>query len=90
MSLTTHKDHSITMSYERQMVCLQAVWELAALGKALPPLNPFCGCDETTSAHLVIRAIAARIVSLADVLNSGLDDRTVQTTALDDIVMVMP
>ena len=88
MSLTTHQDDSITLSLERKMLCLEAAWELSALAKALPPLNPYCGCDETTCAHLVIRGIAARMASLAGVLNDGLGDNLVLNPALEAIVMV--
>jgi hypothetical protein len=90
MTLITHPDDSITLSLERKIICLQAAWELDALAKALPPLNPYCGCDETTCAHLVIRGIAARMASLAGVLNDGLGDNHVLDQTLQAVVMVTP
>ena len=52
--LTIHQDQSITMSNDRQIVCLEVVWEIDAIARALPSLIP--ESDHTLQHHLVMRA----------------------------------
>ena len=68
-TLTEHPDGSVTLSSERQLVCLQAAWELDALAEILPRIVP-----GSISAHLAVRGIAARIGALSQVVMLGLSD----------------
>ena len=68
----------------RLRMCLQAVWEIDALARALPTLVP--GSDDDSSQHLVVRGVAARILRLSSYLMSGLDDENVST---EDIARVV-
>lgn len=69
-TLTQHADHSATLSAARQVVCLDASFEIERLAdhlatNVIPDHDPL---------HLVVRGIAGRIRSLSRVLMSGLDD----------------
>ena len=68
-TLVEHPDGSVTLSGARQLVCLQAAWELDALADILPGI-----VSDSFSAHLAVRGIAARICTLSQVLMSGLSD----------------
>lgn len=76
MSLTEHKDGSITLSKDRAHVCLESAWELEALGFLLRKLGP--DGDPVTTA-LQTRALAIRIVDLAGVVMSAVHDTASQT-----------
>jgi len=77
-TLTEHQDGSATLSSDRHMVCLQAVWELEALAGILPGLVP----DHEIS-HLTVRGIAGRIRSLSRVVISGLSDEIAPVAHLE-------
>ena len=68
----------------RLRMCLQAVWEIDALARALPTLVP--GSDDDSSQHLVARGVAARMLRLSSCLMSGLDDEGVSTEEIAQIV----
>lgn len=61
----------ITLSVARLDVCLEAVWEIEHLSRALPDLVPL---DTGDSPHFLVRGIAGRLVSLSNALLSALDD----------------
>lgn len=81
MSLTTHKDLSVTLTAERNQLCLEAAWELDALAELLPTVTTK-DIPEATKTGYQVRAIADRIKTLASVLMSGLGD-SIDTT--DDL-----
>lgn len=69
-TLTQHADHGVTLSAARQIVALDACWEIEQLAahlasNVIPDHDPL---------HLVVRGIAGRIRSLSRVLMCGLDD----------------
>ncbi|MDD2730236.1 hypothetical protein [Malikia sp.] len=69
-TLTQHADHGVTLSAARQVVAMDACWEIEQLAahlasNVIPDHDPL---------HLVVRGIAGRIRSLSRVLMSGLDD----------------
>jgi hypothetical protein len=86
MSLTTGENESVTLSSERQTVCLEAAWELDALAELLPTLVP--NIEEAHGAYHVVRGISARIRQLACAVMSGLHDGTEATKALRREVLV--
>lgn len=61
----------VVLSRARQLACLEATWELSALARQLPCLTPL---DGVSQQHLVIRGIAARMESLANIVMSGIDE----------------
>ena len=69
----------------RLSVCLDAVYELDALARALPGLMPI---DERGQAHLVTRGIAARMLRLTKSLLDGLTDDSVPTAELSKVVLL--
>ena len=77
-TLTEHPDGSATLSDERKMVCLQAVWELEALTHILPGLVP-----DHEPFHLTVRGIAGRIRSLSEVVICGLSDEMAPLVKLE-------
>lgn len=77
-TLTEHPDGSATLSDERKMVCLEAVWELEALAGILPGLIP-----DHEPFHLTVRGIAGRIRSLSEVVISGLSDELTTLVQLE-------
>lgn len=76
MSLTEHEDGSITLSKDRAGVCLESAWELEALGFLLGKLGP--DGDEAVTAFQT-RALAIRIVDLAGVVMSSVQDTVSKT-----------
>jgi hypothetical protein len=81
MSLTEHKDESVTLSAERQLVCLESAWELEALACLLPSVSTN-GTPEETRIVYQVRLIASRIKELSEILTAGLSD-SISTT--DDL-----
>ena len=77
-TLVEHPDGSATLSDERKMVCLQAVWELEALTHILPGLVP-----DHEPFHLTVRGIAGRIRSLSEVVICGLSDELTTLVQLE-------
>ncbi len=72
MSLTRHKDESVTISEARRLVLLEATWEIDALALLLPKTAPQEKMYE--SGHLAVRGIAGRMRALSSILMSGLED----------------
>ncbi len=71
--LTTNADKSVTLTARRNLVCLEAAWELDALADLLPTVTTK-GIPEATKTSYQVRAIADRIKTLASILMSGLGD----------------
>ncbi len=88
MSLTENKDGTVTLSKARQMVCLEASWELEALAFTLSGLVP--NRDECSVSHFAVRGIAGRLLQLSEVLSSGLCDTVAKTNDLVRTVQVKP
>jgi len=65
---------------ERKRVCLEASWELEALGKLLPAVLP--SSVDVLSETMQVRCIAARLRTLASALMTALDDDMVPTAEL--------
>lgn len=65
---------------ERKRVCLEASWELEALGKLLPAVLP--NSVDVLSETMQVRCIAARLRTLASALMTALDDDMVPTAEL--------
>ena len=75
----TLDDQAVSLSQARHAICLQAVWELDALCRALPDLVPM---KDHTSPYFVVRGICARLLSLSGSLLTALDDETVSDAEL--------
>jgi len=73
MSLTTHKDLSVTLTAERNQLCLEAAWELDALAELLPKVTT-SEIPEANRTGFQVRVIAHRLRLLASILMSGLGD----------------
>ena len=89
MSLTEHKDESVTLSSARLTVCLAAAWELDTLAELLTTVTG----NDTPEALKVkhrVRAIASRIKELASIQMAGLDDEVVTTENLRSRLEVTP
>lgn len=86
MSLTTAESGNVTLSKARQMVCLEAAWELEALASVLPTLVPFT--DDDWQVNHAVRGIAGRIKSLSHVLASAVHDEVETTDALERKVLM--
>lgn len=82
-TLIEHPDGSVTLSSERQMVCLSAAWELEALANVLPGMVP-----DHEPSHLIVRGLSDRIKRLSDVLISGLHDDALTVETLERRVFV--
>lgn len=89
MSLTTAENGAVTLSKARHDVCMHAVWELEALAYVLPTVTSN-GDPEALNSGFVVRGIASRFVTLANVLMSGLYDDAETVTDLERIVRVTP
>ena len=83
-SLTTHADHSVTLSAQRQAVCLEATYQIESLSALLATLVPMS--DETLFLHHAVRGIAGRIAALNSVLMGGIDDGGETVRRLSHIV----
>lgn len=84
--LTVHQDQSITLGNDRQMVCLEVVWEIDAIARALPSLVP--ESDHTLQLHLVMRALASRMIALTEVMTGCLMEPGTTTKELKSVVLV--
>ena len=69
MSLTEHKDGSITLDDARKTVCLESAWELDALGRLRCKLE-----GDGSQTDFQVRALAIRISALSGVLVLALCD----------------
>ena len=65
---------------ERKLVCLEASWELDALGNLLPAVMP--RSVDFLSETMQVRSISARLRTLAGALMKGLGDDMVPTAEL--------
>lgn len=77
-------DGKVTISADRQLVCLECAWELEALAKLLPEHVPYE--DGVQNAHYAIRGISSRIKQLSAVLMNGLGDESVSTESMRQVV----
>lgn len=84
MTDTKAADPELTLSHARKMVCLEAAWEIDALARALPGQVP--NIAECAEAGLVVRGIAGRLLRLAFVLMSGLDEDDEPTGTLEKVI----
>lgn len=85
----TSDNHSepVTLAKRRQMVCLQATWELDVIARALPGLVPNVD-EETYAAQLLVRAMAGRVLRLTSALMGALSDGLDNVQELECIVML--
>jgi hypothetical protein len=81
MSLTNHKNGSVTLSDARHLVCLEAAFELEALAFALPGLVP--AVNNSNLAHYAVRGFSGRLLQLAEALMGGLSDTVMETKELE-------
>lgn len=89
MSLSTDKTGAVTLSKARHDVCMQVAWELEALAYVLPTVTTN-GDHEALQSGFVVRGIASRFVSLANVLMGALFDGAEKTEDLNRQVQVSP
>jgi hypothetical protein len=75
----------VSMNEQRQMVCLQAAWEIDAIARALPGLVPELE-DDHQNPHLLVRAMAGRLLRLSKALMGALGDDVETTERLERIV----
>ena len=87
MSLTTTENESIAVSQPRQLVCLEAIWEIESLGFALSDLASSKLMGDMGSEYLV-RGYAARLVQPARALMMGFGDDCVDVNELERNVLV--
>jgi esterase/lipase superfamily enzyme len=78
-------DGPVTMDKDRQMVCLEAVWEIDAIARTLPGLIAHTQ-DDDHSMTLMVRAMAGRMLQLTGALMSALGDEDETTEHLAYIV----
>ncbi len=81
----------LSLDEDRQLVCLEAVWEIDALARTLPgmfpnPDNVEDYADECMRTGYLLRAAAGRMLRLTSVLMSCLDDDVVSTADLMNVV----
>ncbi len=75
---------NVALSRDRQLMCLEAVWELDALARVLPGLVP--NIAEVDGAHYAVRGVAGRILRLSWVLMNALEDEAVATAKLRRVI----
>lgn len=75
-----------TMTEQRQMVSLEAVWEIDAIARNLPGLAD--GVEDQTAVRLLVRAMAGRMLRLTGALMSVLNEEDEPTEDLARIVML--
>lgn len=83
--LPDDKSMMVQMDDRRQMVCLEAAWEIDAVARILPGLVPI-GDEDSHQAHLVVRAMAGRLLRLTHVLMGALSDNVEETERLENVV----
>lgn len=69
---------------ERVRVCLEAVWEIDAMAKMLPGVVT----PSVEGEHLMVRAIAGRMLRLTSMLMSGLDEPDYPTADIAKVVLL--
>ena len=74
----------VKMDDPRQMLCLEAAWEIEALSRVLPVLVP--NDAENNGAHFVVRALAGRLLRLSHVLMGALGDNAETTDELARVI----
>lgn len=89
MSLTTIENGAVILSKARHQVCMEAAWELEALAYVLPTVTAN-GDHEALMSGFVVRGIASRYVTLANVLMAALFDEAETTADLERSVHVTP
>jgi len=89
MSLHTAENGAVTLSKTRHDVCMEVAWELEALAYVLPTVTTN-GDPEALQSGFVVRGIASRFVSLANVLMAALFDGAETTDDLNRKVQVSP
>lgn len=87
MLLTSKETGAVTLGKERHLACMEAAWELEALAYALPALTSNSD-NESTRSSLVVRGIAGRCLTLAELLVSALHDDMHTTEELLRCVLV--
>lgn len=75
-SLTKQDNSSVTLSAERQTLCLEATWELDAIAKGLVAFASAGNEPETGQHEYACRAVATRIHALALLLMYGVSEPT--------------
>ena len=75
-----------TITENRLHLCLEAAWELDALARCLPGL--VLNVEDTKMSYLAVRGIAGRLLRLASVLMSGLDDDSESEAKLQSILFL--
>ena len=75
----------VKMTEQRRMVCLEATWEIDAIARALPGLVQYDTVDDG-HPHLLVRAMAGRLLRLSSVLMAALDDDAEETRELERVV----
>ena len=73
MSLSTAENGDVTLSKARHLICMEVAWELEALAYVLPTVTTNSDHDGLRSGF-VVRGIASRFVSLANMLMAALSD----------------
>lgn len=71
---------TVTLSKERQNLCLEASWELVSLSRLLPRLIQ--SQDPSVDVDLALRGISGRMVRLSSALAVGLYDPVVSVKDL--------
>jgi len=75
----------VSINEQRQMVCMQANWEIDAIARALPGLVPD-GDEDSGAARFLVRAMAGRVLRMTHVLMGALGDSSQNTERLERIL----
>lgn len=83
----------VSLDEDRQLLCLEAVWELDALARTLPhmvpaPQNFEDYTDECMRMGYLLRAAAGRMLRLTSVLMSCIGDDIDTTADLANVVLL--
>lgn len=83
----------VCLDEERQLLCLEAVWEIDALARTLPGMVPAPRdmedyADECMRMGYLLRAAAGRMLRLTSVLMSCIGDDIDSTAELMDVVLL--
>ena len=70
----------VNLDSSRQLVCMEAIWEIDVLARRLPSLLA------EDDGEFLVRAMAGRMLRLASVLMSGLGEEDLATEKLESIV----
>lgn len=89
MSLTFNEKGSVTLGEAHYNICLQAIHELEALAYLLPIITSN-ETHESPTVGFMVRGIAARSLSLSNVLLAAIFDDAETTDKLANIVLVTP